>query len=212
MKKTLLAMTLACVVAAGSAQEENPYQTYKNDIAFGILGAGELKSFGFPVPALSYRRFFTNSSVRVVMGGYIATDNQSGANFQYYEEQNALSIRAGYQYLVWLGRFTPHIGLDAFAGYYDWSYRDHSGWNNFVSESTTVTRSFGLSPNIALKYWFAPKLSVSLEMRTDLGYKEQRDLWSTNDPFSGNASGKSVSTGLMTHVAPISSFMVSFHF
>lgn len=209
MKKLILASALLFSCMIGLAQEStSEFRDFKNELSFGVLGAGEVRGFGFAVPALGYRRLVDNGALRLQVGAFLNTQSNSFNGGTTRNEEKAVVLRGGYQYHVMLGRFMPAIGIDAYGGLYE-SLNSFAGVNsNDVSQW-----SAGVSPNVGLGFWIVPKLSVNLDMRVDLGYQQRHERQEWFDEWSQTTTiSEFTSAGMRTHIAPISSFMVSFYF
>lgn len=187
--------------------DDDAYRSLKNSFGFGIVGGGELRNNIWPMPGLGYKHYMKDGAFRVMVGGIVNNNINSGGGWSSANNEAGANIRVGYQYHVLIGRFMPIIGVDIAGGYYE---RENS-WSGF--EEITRNSLVGISPNLGLEFWVTKKLSVLLDTRFDISYQDHyyksESSW---DPWNPNQVNITESQGIQTHISPISSFMAIFHF
>lgn len=213
MKKlALLLCTSLVVVLTTHAQEtEEKNERPKNGVSIGVMGGGELKNAGLALPGVGYKRYFKNGGIRLVLGGRIDGESQTDMGITRVTQTGMFSARLGYQYHVTIKNFMPVIGMDGLGGYYLDEYRSTNG-EDYLTENTV----FGISPNAGIVVWLHPKLSVSLETRFDLTYRQNKTKETSYEWSSSKTvvlvTNSSNANGFKTHIAPISLLMFSLHF
>ncbi|MEX2595658.1 MAG: hypothetical protein WEC59_01920 [Salibacteraceae bacterium] len=218
MKTTLTIVTVLLALLAQSPaanaqveQDENDpsrFRQFKNELSFGIVGAGDIRQQIWAVPGFNYKYYLKNGAIRVLAGGsYNESSSGGGQGFSQYDTEYGVIVRAGYQYHVPLGRFMPILGCDASFGAYGYEYNYQQNLDK--SESTT----FGVNPNLGIQFFISPKISLLLDTRIDFSYRQNEYTseyldWQTNQPIKTVTR----SAGINTRVAPFSTFLVAFHF
>jgi len=215
MKSILTLLLAALIVQFSFAQEQEPeeklgtdkgFRTLNNSVGFGVVGGGELRNQTYIMPALGYKRFVKDGAIRVLVGGNVNTNSSSNGVSTSTGNETAFNARIGYQYHVLLGRFMPTIGCDIAGGYYEVKNK-----NSMYKNSESVMMG-GLSPNVGLEFWISKKLSACIDLRFDISYREHAFSYEYLEWNGTWTTNSSTTTGINTHVSPISSFMLAFHF
>jgi len=211
MKQILLplffvaSMTSVLNLVHAQPNESNTFEK-RSSIGFGFMSAGEIYQRNNILPAAAYKLYTKNGTFRAMVGG---STSQNSNNFGSPNSNRASgSARIGYQYNVLINRLMPYMGLDACAGLYE----DQYGKGTMYSAGTK-NKSIGLSPTIGFEFWFVSKLSCYFEIRSDFIYRESVVTNTIIDPWWGGPSKVVTKTsGVYTHIPPVGTLMMAFHF
>ncbi len=237
--KSLWISALLCVsVLISQAQEKtekdpNEFRTRKNELGIGMFNAFALSSN--PTPNISYKRYTENGALRVSVGGYANSNNQS-RSFQTSDQEvlkdlitnNAMNVGFGYEHHIPMHRWMLFVGVDAIGSYYvrkDEYVYDDPGFLNGLEYTRTYelkhnieTFGFGLNTFLGMKFWINDRLSINTQFearfKQNFTNTELTNNTTNSIPEFENSlnSTKSTSTSLDARLSPLGLLSFNFHF
>lgn len=238
MKSLWISALLFVSVLISQAQEKtekdpNEFRTRKNELGIGMFNAFALSSN--PTPNISYKRYTENGALRVSVGGYANSNNQS-RSFQTSDQEvlkdlitnNAMNVGFGYEHHIPMNRWMLFVGGDLIGSYYnrkdEFKSKNTFFYNGLeytrISENNqnTETIGFGLNTFLGMKFWINDRLSINTQFEARF-----RQNFTTNDLVNNNIysiseiedefnTTKSTSSSLETRLSPLGLLSFNFHF
>lgn len=237
--KSLWISALLCVsVLISQAQEikekdPNEFRTRKNELGIGMFNAFALSSN--PTPNISYKRYTENGALRVSVGGYANSNNQS-RSFQNNDldilkdliSNNSANLGFGYEHQIPMNRWMLFVGVDAIGSFYvrkdEYKYEEPGFYNGLEYTQTsefkqnTETIGFGLNTFLGMKFWINDRLSINTQFEARF-----RQNFTTNEAVNNTVysisefenslnTTKSTSSSLEARLSPLGLLSFNFHF